>query len=156
MPTDSSGSLRGSCFKAKKRLILFKTWSKGRKRWCSYTYNNKDASFLFKERFSKRLLNDEFQNFGKEKTKIPLSAIWLVQRDFSFHYSSLLYQSEILFVLHCLMIISPRITTLQDDILQEVWNLRCLFRFFTHLLVILYEYQHPYARMCSTHQANNH
>ena len=34
-----------------------------------YIYN-KDASFLFKERFSKRLLNDEFQKFWeKKKTK---------------------------------------------------------------------------------------
>lgn len=41
-------------------------------------------SFL-KRDFSKRLLNDEFQRFWEKKknVKIPLSAIWLVQRDFS-------------------------------------------------------------------------
>ena len=59
-----------------------------------------------------------FKNFGKRKNvKIPLSAIWLVQRDFYV----LLYQvRNLLFVLHCLHDNLEVITTLQDDILQEV------------------------------------
>lgn len=59
-----------------------------------------------------------FKNFGKEKNvKIPLSAIWLVQRDFYVYY----IKSEILLlVLHCLHDDLEVITTLQDDILQEV------------------------------------
>lgn len=59
-----------------------------------------------------------FKNFGKRKNvKIPLSAIWLVQRDFYVYY----IKSEILLlVLHCLHDDFKVITTLQDDILQEV------------------------------------
>ncbi len=59
-----------------------------------------------------------FKNFGKRKNvKIPLSAIWLVQRDFYV----LLYQvRNLLLVLHCLHDNLEVITTLQDDILQEV------------------------------------
>ncbi len=59
-----------------------------------------------------------FKNFGKRKNvKIPLSAIWLVQRDFYV----LLYQvRNLLLVLHCLHDDLEVITTLQDDILQEV------------------------------------
>lgn len=81
-------------------------------------YNIKTHPFFLKRDFSKRLLNDEFQKFWeKKKVKIPLSAIWLVQRDFSFYY----IKSEILLlVLHCLHDDLEMITTLQDDILQEV------------------------------------
>lgn len=60
-----------------------------------------------------------FKNFGKRKknVKIPLSAIWLVQRDFYVYY----IKSEILLlVLHSLHDDLEVITTLQDDILQEV------------------------------------
>ena len=59
-----------------------------------------------------------FKNFGKRKNvKIPLSAIWLVQRDFFV----LLYQvRNLLLVLHCLHDNLEVITILQDDILQEV------------------------------------
>lgn len=59
-----------------------------------------------------------FKNFEKRKNvKIPLSAIWLVQRDFFVYY----IKSEILLlVLHCLHDDLEVITTLQDDILQEV------------------------------------
>lgn len=82
-------------------------------------YNIKTHPFFLKRDFSKRLLNDEFQKFlGKEKNvKIPLSAIWLVQRDFFVYY----IKSEILLlVLHCLHDDLEMITTLQDDILQEI------------------------------------
>lgn len=81
-------------------------------------YNIKTHPFFLKRDFSKRLLNDEFQKFWERKNvKIPLSAIWLVQRDFSFYY----IKSEILLlVLHCLHDDLEVITTLQDDILQEV------------------------------------
>ena len=63
-----------------------------------------------------------FKNFGKKKNvKIPLSAIWLVQRDFSFIIQVYYIKSEILLlVLHCLHDDLEVITTLQDDILQEV------------------------------------
>lgn len=60
-----------------------------------------------------------FKDFGEKKknVKIPLSAIWLVQRDFFVYY----IKSEILLlVLHCLHDDLEVITTLQDDILQEV------------------------------------
>lgn len=48
-------------------------------------YNIKTHPFFLKRDFSERLLNDEFQKFWEKKknVKIPLSAIWLVQRDFS-------------------------------------------------------------------------
>ena len=53
-------------------------------------YNIKTHPFFLKRDFSKRLLNDEFQKFWEKKknVKIPLSAIWLVQRDFFVYYSS--------------------------------------------------------------------
>lgn len=52
-------------------------------------YNIKTHPFFLKRDFSKRLLMMSFKNFGKRKNvKIPLSAIWLVQRDFSFIISS--------------------------------------------------------------------
>ena len=82
-------------------------------------YNIKTHPFFLKRDFSKRLLNDEFQKFWEKKKneKIPLSAIWLVQRDFFV----LLYQvRNLLLVLHCLHDDFKVITTLQDDILQEV------------------------------------
>lgn len=82
-------------------------------------YNIRTHSFFLKRDFSKRLLNDEFQKFWEKKknVKIPLSAIWLVQRDFF----ALLYQvRDLLLVLHCLHDNLEVITTLQDDILQEV------------------------------------
>lgn len=81
-------------------------------------YNIKTHPFFLKRDFSKRLLNDEFQKFWERKNvKIPLSAIWLVQRDFFVYY----IKSEILLlVLHCLHDDFEMITTLQDDILQEV------------------------------------
>lgn len=82
-------------------------------------YNIKTHPFFLKRDFSKRLLNDEFQKFWEKKknVKIPLSAIWLVQRDFFVYY----IKSEILLlVLHCLHDDLEMITTLQDDILQEV------------------------------------
>ena len=46
-------------------------------------YNIKTHPFFLKRDFSKRLLNDEFQKFWEKKknVKIPLSAIWLVQRE---------------------------------------------------------------------------
>lgn len=58
-------------------------------------YNIKTHSFFLKRDFSKRLLNDEFQKFWEKKknVKIPLSAIWLVQRDFFVYY----IKSEIYF-----------------------------------------------------------
>lgn len=85
-------------------------------------YNIKTHPFFFKRDFSKRLLNDEFQKFWEKKNvKIPLSAIWLVQRDFSFIIQVYYIKSEILLlVLHCLHDDLEVITTLQDDILQEV------------------------------------
>ena len=59
-----------------------------------------------------------FKNFGKRKNvKIPLSAIWLVQRDFFVYY---IKSGILLLVLHCLHDDLEVITTLQDDILQEV------------------------------------
>lgn len=82
-------------------------------------YNIRTHPFFLKRDFSKRLLNDEFQKFWEKKknVKIPLSAIWLVQRDFF----RLLYQvRDLLLVLHCLHDNLEVITTLQDDILQEV------------------------------------
>lgn len=51
-------------------------------------YNIRTHPFFLKRDFSKRLLNDEFQKFWEKKknVKIPLSAIWLVQRDFFVYY----------------------------------------------------------------------
>lgn len=53
-------------------------------------YNIKTHPSFLKRDFSKRLLNDGFQKFWEKKknVKIPLSAIWLVQRDFFVYYSS--------------------------------------------------------------------
>lgn len=81
-----------------------------------YIYN-KDASFLLKRDFSKRLLNDEFQNFGKRKNvKSVVSHLACTTGFFV-----LLYQvRNLLLVLHCLHDDFKVITTLQDDILQEV------------------------------------
>lgn len=58
-------------------------------------YNIRTHPFFLKRDFSKRLLNDEFQKFWEKKknVKIPLSAIWLVQRDFFVYY----IKSEIYF-----------------------------------------------------------
>ena len=58
-------------------------------------YNIRTHPFFLKRDFSKRLLNDEFQKFWEKKknVKIPLSAIWLVQRDFYVFY----IKSEIYF-----------------------------------------------------------
>lgn len=58
-------------------------------------YNIRTHPFFLKRDFSKRLLNDEFQKFWEKKknVKIPLSAIWLVQRDFYVYY----IKSEIYF-----------------------------------------------------------
>lgn len=58
-------------------------------------YNIRTHPFFLKRDFSKRLLNDEFQKFWEKKknVKIPLSAIWLVQRDFFAYY----IKSEIYF-----------------------------------------------------------
>lgn len=58
-------------------------------------YNIRTHPFFLKRDFSKRLLNDEFQKFWEKKknVKIPLSAIWLVQRDFFVYYT----KSEIYF-----------------------------------------------------------
>lgn len=63
-----------------------------------------------------------FKNFGKRKNeKIPLSAIWLYNGIFSFIIQVYYIKSEILLlVLHCLHDDLEVITTLQDDILQEV------------------------------------
>lgn len=62
-------------------------------------YNIKTHPFFLKRDFSKRLLNDEFQKFWEKKknVKIPLSAIWLVQRDFSFIIQVYYIKSEIYF-----------------------------------------------------------
>lgn len=62
-------------------------------------YNIKTHPFFLKRDFSKRLLNDEFQKFWEKKKniKIPLSAIWLVQRDFSFIIQVYYIKSEIYF-----------------------------------------------------------
>lgn len=58
-------------------------------------YNIRTHPFFLKRDFSKRLLNDEFQKFWEKKknVKIPLSAIWFVQRDFFVYY----IKSEIYF-----------------------------------------------------------
>ena len=58
-------------------------------------YNIRTHPFFLKRDFSKRLLNDEFQKFWEKKknVEIPLSAIWLVQRDFFVYY----IKSEIYF-----------------------------------------------------------
>ena len=58
-------------------------------------YKIRTHPFCLKRDFSKRLLNDEFQKFWEKKknVKIPLSAIWLVQRDFFVYY----IKSEIYF-----------------------------------------------------------
>jgi hypothetical protein len=58
-------------------------------------YDIRTHPFFLKRDFSKRLLNDEFQKFWEKKknVKIPLSAIWLVQRDFFVYY----IKSEIYF-----------------------------------------------------------
>lgn len=82
-------------------------------------YNIKTHPFFLKRDFSKRLLNDEFQKFWeKKKRKNPVvSHLACTTGFFSFYY----IKSEILLlVLHCLHDNLEMITTLQDDILQEV------------------------------------
>ena len=63
-----------------------------------------------------------FKNFGKrKKRKNPVVSHLALQRDFFVYYSSLLYQvRDLLLVLHSLHDNLEVITTLQDDILQEV------------------------------------
>ena len=82
-------------------------------------YNIKTHPFFLKRDFSKRLLNDEFQKFWEKKktSKSRCQPSGLSNGIFSFYY----IKSEILLlVLHCLHDDLEVITTLQDDILQEV------------------------------------
>lgn len=75
--------------------------------------------FFLKRDFSKRLLNDEFQKFWEKKKtkKSRCQPSGLYNGIFTFYY----IKSEILLlVLHCLHDNLEVITTLQDDILQEV------------------------------------
>lgn len=74
--------------------------------------------FFLKRDFSKRLLNDEFQKFWeKKKRKNPVVSHLACTTGFFV----LLYQvRNLLLVLHCLHDDFKVITTLQDDILQEV------------------------------------
>lgn len=63
-----------------------------------------------------------FKNFGKrKKRKNPVVSHLACTTGFFVYYSSLLYQvRDLLLVLHCLHDNLEVITTLQDDILQEV------------------------------------
>lgn len=63
-----------------------------------------------------------FKNFGKrKKRKNPVVSHLACTTGFFVYYSSLLYQvRDLLLVLHCLHDNLEMITTLQDDILQEV------------------------------------
>ena len=81
-------------------------------------YNIKTHPFFLKRDFSKRLLNDEFQKFWeKKKRKNPVVSHLACTTGFF----RLLFKSEILLlVLHCLHDNLKVITTLQDDILQEI------------------------------------
>lgn len=81
-------------------------------------YNIKTHPFFLKRDFSKRLLNDEFQKFWeKKKRKNPV--VSHLARTTGFF--RLLYQvRDLLLVLHSLHDDLEMITTLQDDILQEV------------------------------------
>lgn len=81
-------------------------------------YNIKTHPFFLKRDFSKRLLNDEFQKFWeKKKRKNPVVSHLACTTGFL----RLLYQvRDLLLVLHCLHDNLEVITTLQDDILQEV------------------------------------
>ena len=81
-------------------------------------YNIKTHPFFLKRDFSKRLLNDEFQKFWeKKKRKNPVVSHLACTTGFF----RLLYQvRDLLLVLHCLHDDLEMITTLQDDILQEV------------------------------------
>lgn len=81
-------------------------------------YNIKTHPFFLKRDFSKRLLNDEFQKFWeKKKSKNPVVSHLACTTGFF----RLLYQvRDLLLVLHCLHDNLEVITTLQDDILQEV------------------------------------
>lgn len=81
-------------------------------------YNIKTHPFFLKRDFSKRLLNDEFQKFWeKKKRKNPVVSHLACTTGFF----RLLYQvRDLLLVLHCLHDDFKVITTLQDDILQEV------------------------------------
>ena len=81
-------------------------------------YNIRTHPFFLKRDFSKRLLNDEFQKFWeKKKRKNPVVSHLACTTGFF----RLLYQvRDLLLVLHCLHDDLEVITTLQDDILQEV------------------------------------
>lgn len=81
-------------------------------------YNIRTHPFFLKRDFSKRLLNDEFQKFWeKKKRKNPVVSHLACTTGFF----RLLYQvRDLLLVLHCLHDNLEVITTLQDDILQEV------------------------------------
>lgn len=81
-------------------------------------YNIKTHPSFLKRDFSKRLLNDEFQRFWeKKKRKNPVVSHLACTTGFFVYY----IKSEILLlVLHCLHDDLEVITTLQDDILQEV------------------------------------
>ncbi len=81
-------------------------------------YNIKTHPFFLKRDFSKRLLNDEFQKFWeKKKRKNPVVSHLACTTGFF----RLLYQvRDLLLVLHSLHDDLEMITTLQDDILQEV------------------------------------
>lgn len=81
-------------------------------------YNIRTHPFFLKRDFSKRLLNDEFQKFWeKKKRKNPVVSHLACTTGFF----RLLYQvRDLLLVLHCLHDDLEMITTLQDDILQEV------------------------------------
>ena len=82
-------------------------------------YNIKTHPFFLKRDFSKRLLNDEFQKFWEKKKtkKSRCQPSGLYNGIFSFIISS---TRDLLSVLHCLHDNLKVITTLQDDILQEV------------------------------------
>ena len=86
-------------------------------------YNIKTHPFFLKRDFSKRLLNDEFQKFWEKKKtkKSRCQPSGLYNGIFSFIIQVYYIKSEILLlVLHCLHDDFKVITTLQDDILQEV------------------------------------
>lgn len=82
-------------------------------------YNIKTHPFFLKRDFSKRLLNDEFQKFWEKKKNVKNPVVSHLACTTGFF--RLLYQvRDLLLVLHCLHDDLEVITTLQDDILQEV------------------------------------
>lgn len=82
-------------------------------------YNIRTHPFFLKRDFSKRLLNDEFQKFWEKKKKRRNPVVSHLACTTGFF--RLLYQvRDLLLVLHCLHDNLEVITTLQDDILQEV------------------------------------